>query len=365
MEARTDLRVLGAGLLLGVLVLLGAASPNSDARPPNGFYGVMWDRSAVDAPAALQRDQFRLMRRSGVESIRTTFSWEQAQPEAWKPPSFDATDRVVELAARYGIAVLPVVMYTPFWARAVPEGAGSSRPAHVTDYVRYLEQLVHRYGPHGSFWARHPGLRPQPIREWQVWNEPNLWAYWAVEPRHRWAFEYVRLLNASYDAIKRLDPGATVVLGALANKSWRGVGRLYRTRQRPRFDVAAINLYTSTPAKIIRGARIVRGVLRRAGVGSMPLWLTEITWPATANLLGPGPIPRWYTTTKGTARRLTRAYSLAARRRRPLNLERVYWYTWASPYSGENPFDYSGLVRWTGRDFVPQPALNAFRSAAR
>jgi hypothetical protein len=116
--------------------------------------------------------------------------------------------------------------------------------------------------------------------------------------------------------------------------------------------------YTSTPANIIKGARIVRGVLRRASVGMKPLWLTEITWPATANLLGPAPIPRWYTTTKGTARRL-------ARRHRRLNLERVYWYTWASPYSGRNPFDYSGLVRWNGHDFVPQPALTAYKAAAR
>ena len=53
------------------------------------------------------------------------------------------------------------------------------------------------------------------------------------------------------------------------------------------------------------------------------------------------------------ARKLARLYSLAVRHHERLKLERAYWYTWASDYSTFNPFDYSGLVRWTGRRFVP------------
>jgi polysaccharide biosynthesis protein PslG len=326
----------------------------------------MWDRSAVDAPAALQRDQFRLMRRSGVESIRTTFSSEQAEPEAGRPPDFHATDRIVGLAARHGIHLLPVVVYTSFWARAVTGAGGTSPPMRNADYVRYVEQLVRRYGPRGRFWAQHPRLKAQPIRHWQVWNEQNLARFWwrGKDPR-RWAPEFLRLLNSSYDAIKRLDPEATVVLGALGNKSWLGLARLYRVKARPRFDVAAINLYTARPGNAIRTMKIVRSVLRRQDERRTPLWLTEIIWPAAGGLPGPPMIPSWYTTTTGSARRVRRLYSLAADHRRRLRLERVYWYTWASPYSGHDRFDYTGLVRWTGRDFIPQPALNAFTAAAR
>ena len=46
-----------------------------------GFYAVMWDRDATKAPLAEQEAQWALMARSGVESVRTVFSWALAQPE--------------------------------------------------------------------------------------------------------------------------------------------------------------------------------------------------------------------------------------------------------------------------------------------
>jgi hypothetical protein len=256
-------------------------------------------------------------------------------------------------------------MYTPFWARIHFYAGFSSRPRHVGHYASFVEELVRRYGPNGSFWDERPDLARRPLRAWQIWNEPNLPHFWWTGRSGRWTRSYGRLLNASYDAIKRADPGAKVVLGALANESWRDLGRLYRSKEPPRFDVAAINLFTSSPRNILRGLRLVRAVLDRAGDGDKPLWLTETTWPATGHLLGPPPIANWDTTRSGMARKLTRLYSLAGRHRERLKLERAYWYTWASDYSTSNPFDYSGLVRWTGRRFVPEPALAAFRAAAK
>ena len=107
---------LGLALLVAVIAA-PAAVARDEAAPPDGFYGVMWDRSAMIAPAALQEAQFALMRRSGVETVRTTFSWEDAQPRQNEPTNFAPTDRLVELAARHRIELLPVIIYTPFWAR--------------------------------------------------------------------------------------------------------------------------------------------------------------------------------------------------------------------------------------------------------
>ena len=69
----------------------------------------------------------------------------------------------------------------------------------------------------------HPGAVLPRVRLWQAWNEPNLardlspqwvvrggrWVAWA--PAH-----YRRMLNAFHDAVKGVDPAATVVTAGTA-----------------------------------------------------------------------------------------------------------------------------------------------------
>jgi hypothetical protein len=325
----------------------------------------MWDRSAMAAPAALQEAQFALMRRSGVETVRTA--------SLGRTPSRTSTSRRTSLTLIGSSSSPPGTASSscrssstrPSGTASTTTAGFSSRPRQVGAYTRFVEELVHRYGPSGTFWDERPDLPRRPLRYWQIWNEPNLPIFWWTARPGRWMRSYGRLLNASYDAVKRVDPGAKVVLGALANDSWRELRRLYRSKEPPRFDVAAINLFTSSTGNILRGLRRVRAVLNRAGDADKPLWLTETTWPATGHLLGSLPISDWDTTAAGMATKLARLYALTARHHQRLELKRVYWYTWASDYSSSDPFDYSGLVRWTGRRFVPEPALDAFSAAAR
>jgi hypothetical protein len=63
------------------LLLVGSPPAMAKRKVPQGFYGVMWDRAATDAPDAEQEAQWSLMASSGVESVRTVFNWARAQPE--------------------------------------------------------------------------------------------------------------------------------------------------------------------------------------------------------------------------------------------------------------------------------------------
>jgi hypothetical protein len=55
-----------------------------------------------------------------------------------------------------------------------------------------------------------------------------------------------------------------------------------------------------------------------------------------------------------------------ARRRQQLGLDRVFWFTWASPYGrGGSVFNYAGLQEYRDGAFTPQPALEAFKRRAR
>ena len=64
-------------------------------------------------------------------------------------------------------------------------------------------------------------------------------------------------------AIDAADPGATVVLAALADYAWKHMARLNRYRIGRYYDVAAINLFTARPASVMRGVRYVRRQMRR------------------------------------------------------------------------------------------------------
>jgi hypothetical protein len=261
-----------------------------------------------------------------------------------------------------------VVRTTPSWAALNPFERGSP-PRDVNDYTAYLSALIARYGPQGSFWIEHPELPWRPVRSWQIWNEPHLNLWWNVDGRsvNAWAREYAELLKAAKATIDAADPGATVVLAALADYAWKHLDRLNRFDVGRYFDVAAINLFTARPKFVMRGVRFVRRALRRGGAGRKPVWLTEATWPA-----GKGRVTRpatswqraWYTTDDGMARRLRTIYSIAIKNRRRLRIGRVVWYTWSSAYRDNDLFDYSGLIRFSGGEYEARPALAAYAESA-
>jgi hypothetical protein len=356
-----------AGLAAGLAaaLLLGVPGPAAlAARAPNGFFGAMWDGPVASSPDPEQERQFGLMSRSGVESLRVAISWAEMEP-APLPPRFEKTDRLVSLAARHGVRLLPVVVGTPDWAKQETFEAGSP-PRNPEDYADFLRDLVGRYGPGGSFWSEHPELPYRPIREWQAWNEPHLDGYWS-SPGEGWPAGYVKLLAAAYRAIKGEDPGARVVLAALADYSWRHIARIYDQGGRPYFDAATLNVYTWRPVFVLKAIRRFKQAMRSHRDGRTPIYLTEVGWPASLHR-NPRPAARWQraweTTDAGMARRLRRFFSLAISRRAALGLRRVYWYSWASSYERGSIFNFMGLNLFDGDRFETKPALRAFRALA-
>jgi hypothetical protein len=358
---------MGRAILVSLALLL-AIAPAAEAakrRVPQGFYGVMYDRGVATAPEGDQDDQNALMARSGVESARAVFSWAAAQPQPGLAPDLSETDALVARMTRRGVRLLPVVINTPLWARRYPDEAASP-PLNPTDYDAYLQALIARYGPAGSFWPEHPELKKRPLRDWQIWNEPHLPGFW-FSPDEPWEDSYTDLLRAAHDAVKQADPGAKVVLAALADFSWRHVKKVYDAGGRGLFDVMTMNFYTAKPSDEVRAVRKVRKVLKRNGNARMPVWLTEIAWPAAR---GRDKVRArwqraWYQTDRGMAKRLTQGYAVLVKYHRSLRLGRVYWYTWSSEYKRGDLFNFAGLLRFNGAIFKPKPALKAFQRSAR
>jgi hypothetical protein len=353
-------------------------SPATPAAVPAGFVGV-----DVDGPVFGQNDTIDLDRQvgtmvaNGVESVRVAFNWAAAEPYAsWskvptmdrgeytnvdgKPFLFTQTDAVVGAAAAHDVTVLPTVLYTPSWDARDNKRGPINTPRRTGPYGGYLTALIGRYGPHGGFWKANPQIHRLPIRSWQIWNEENLTYYWP-QP---FASSYVGLLRTAHAAIRKADPGAKVVLGALTNLAWKSIGQIYKIGgARNLFDVASINGFTKLPADVILYMRFMRDAMIHFNDGRKPLLATEISWPSAQ-----GKSHQKFdfdTTEAGQARDIAALLPMIGANYKSLRLAGFYYYTWMGDESDRSlAFNFAGLLRFDDNKVTIKPALGAFRRAA-
>ncbi len=365
--------------MLFISALLTVSAPSGWARslpgtpvPPN-FVGVDLDGPPLNPADGIDPTaQFDRMVSHGVETVRVAFSWAAAQPyrrfhevpasEAARftnvhgvPTDFTQTDSLVLLASAYHLKLLPTILYAPGWDEGPNRSGAYGPPRRTGPFKAFLTALIKRYGPRGSFWAHNSA--GMPIRWWQIWNEPNLSYYWP-QP---FAKSYVAVLRAAHSAIKRADPGAQVVLGALTNAAWKFLGQVdSQPGAVSAYDVISVNAFTAQPAGVIKYLSYVRRAAIHDGARRKPIIASELSWSS-----GKGKTPQnytWNTDEKGQARKISALLPMLAAKRRALNLTNFYYYTWMGAEArGNIAFDFAGLLRYDSQGRIhAKPALSAF-----
>jgi hypothetical protein len=324
--------------------------------------------------------QLDVMIASGVETIRVDFDWATVQPYAsWShvpsdersqfvdqggiPTDFATLDALVGLAAERQMTVVPVLVNAPGWAGQTYKGGIVALPRSPAAYAAFARAVVLRYGSRGTFWRTNRQIPKVPIEWWQVWNEPNIPAFWPPQPYYS---RYMALLRAAHAAIKSADPAAKVVLAGLPNYSWLELARLYKFRgARTLFDVVAVHPYTKTPQGVITIIGYVRQEMNLAGDGTKPIIADEISWPSSLGQTIHDTGYDFATTEAGQAQNIARVLPMLARNRRRLGLAGFYYYDWAG-LERQNylAFDFSGLFRLSDGVFVAKPAFDVFRRAS-
>jgi hypothetical protein len=322
-----------------VALVLPAGAQSAPPPPTADFYGVT---SATEMEPA----EYERMAGGGVRTLRVPFFWPFIEPRPPEPPPavpglpvgipedrtrWQATDRLVEGAARSGIQVLPFVYGSPDWVA----GGDFWRPPIGDDAAKaawqdFLGDLVRRYGPGGEFWGelafRDPAVTPQPITDWQIWNEANSPVFWHPRPQ---AAEYREVVSLAAEAIRAADPGATIVLGGMFGSPTRGV-RAWRFLERFHaggevagdFDAYALHPYAPKLAGIAAQANRLSRAIAAGPNPVAPLWITEIGWPTAG--------PEGFALVKseqGQKRLLARSFRLFATRSE-WNVQKVVWYVW-------------------------------------
>ena len=227
-------------------------------------------------PWELERD-LQLMTDLGIDSLRLDFDWSRLEGTEGQL-DWDRTDRIVEAATERRIAIHGLLAYTPSWAR--PPGTSDKHPpTDIEAFARFAAGVTERYHEAG-------------VDSWEVWNEPNVADFWepGADPD-----TYARLLRATADAIRSVDPDAIVVSGGLAPARDRDGDLAPQTFLRRMFDELEPGLvdgvaihpysYPASPSDRSKDWNVfgqlpaIRDLVAEAGAEALPIWLTEFGAP--------------------------------------------------------------------------------------
>jgi hypothetical protein len=173
--------------------------PQKSARLQSPEYSVqafMWYRPEI---ADRDMNQIKAM---GFTWVKQQFAWRDI--EGAKKGAFDWShpDEIIYRANVQGLDVLARMDNAPDWAAPGcfdPATASMGPARNLKDWTDFLT----------AFATRYKGR----VRAYQIWNEPNLAREWCKQPPN--PEQYVQLLKASYQAIKRADPNALVISAGL------------------------------------------------------------------------------------------------------------------------------------------------------
>lgn len=350
--------------LLALMAFAGAAR----AVPAN-FWGVVPQGIPTE-------EQWSKLKAGGVDSVRIPINWSAIEPS---PNTYDWTelDALVKRTSAAGLEMLPFISGAPQWAvpaATIPRTGGAKAPARLpvsgraaSAWSAMLKQLVRRYGPNGTLWAQNPTIIKRPLRNWQIWNEPNF-QYFVAHPN---AAEYGKLVKLSFAALRSADPGAQVILAGLFARPKGGKAKgatnpyaskflqaMYETTPgvKTRFNGVALHPYTGNYAELKPEIEEFRKVLTANHDGNKGLWVTELGWssqPPPANPL----LNIFAKGLKGQAQQLKGSFTLLSAKAAAWKVQRVYWFSVDDQPGACNFCDGSGLFK---SGFVPKPAWKEF-----
>lgn len=320
-----------------------AETPPSDPtrRPLFGF-----NDQSIGYSLASPAEDAELAQRGGASVARITFDWRWAEPEPgrWDLARYDALYR--ELTAR-GIRPVWVLLFAPHWAWDADVDCDQWRqdctypPAaeHDADWRAMVDKVVRRY----------PGSAAI-----EVWNEPNLYAFWRPRPDPE---RYAELLRSTSEAARAAQPDLPVLAGAVTNSPVDGAWGMSETSFLTRLlaagggasaDALSVHLYKQGAGSydfVGAGLRSMRAARDAAGLQQLPIWVTE-TGVSTTDT-----DPAYRTTDQGQADDLVGVYTrLAAQPDVAAVIVHTLIERPASTGAGEVGY---GLVRG---DLTPKPA---------
>ncbi len=252
---------------VGKMALLGKVKPKHSsaiARSPWGIQVGSLDVSIVKKASEIGVKWTRLQASwSAIEKQRGVYDWQE-------------TDSGFATAIENGI--------TPFVC------IGESNKLYLAMNTAVDPKLTEIYGSHllppptdsaaMKAWLAFVGKvierYKDKIKYWEVWNEPNHFAYWGDTPSGK---EYGRLLNQTAKVIKSIDPEAKVLAGAMAGLDPEFTDDFLGAGNASLVDIITFHNYGAIPEERIYKALQVWDVINKHNSG-ISLWQGECGYPS-------------------------------------------------------------------------------------
>ncbi len=177
---------------------------------------------------------------------------------------FKKLDHYLELAKQNNVNICYVLGQTPTWASSRPDYSSSYGwgaafpPTDIEDWRDYVRTIATRYKGQ--------------ISCYEIWNEPNLTAYYAGTPQ-----ELVELAREAYPILKEIDPEIILVgPGVVREVGIPWLDDYFEAGGGSFLDVVAMHSYANPPETILSViVDDVKDLMLQYSIKDKPLWLTE------------------------------------------------------------------------------------------
>ncbi|MBM4425444.1 MAG: hypothetical protein FJ030_19040 [Chloroflexi bacterium] len=247
-----------------------------------------------EVESAKREKQAQLIAEAGFHWLRQEFPWYDIEisgkgnfDDCRFPPchsAWDKYDEIVDLADEHGLEIIARLSSPPSWSRADGDARGAfAPPDHFADFADYATAVADRYRGR--------------VTHFQIWNEPNIYPEWGeqtVNPE-----SYTELLCAAYGAIKKANPDAVVLAGALAPTNeltgdnlneFVFLQRMYDAGAGACFDIMSVQGYglwsgptdqRLSPITVNYSRHVyLRDIMVRNGDEGKAIWISEMNWNA-------------------------------------------------------------------------------------
>lgn len=244
-------------------------------------------------------------KRAGASIISTRALWTDLQQREGAAYDWRLLDLVVDEARRQGLAVrLRTGTLPPFAVDRSARRDGEParwRPPRTTAELQ-------RWSRHLRRLTRHVAGRVDYL---EIWREPNTSDFWPPGPDPE---GFARLLEASYRAVKRVDPAMSVISGGLEHNDLGFLAATYDARDdlfgedARLFDQVGVHPYSGDRApRAVSAGQVTDGpsgrvdrnflgfqglheVMRSNGDEAVPIYIGEFGYP-TRSVGGVGAVP--------------------------------------------------------------------------
>ncbi len=210
------------------------------------------------------------IKNAGIEWIRIDFYWSEIEKTKG---TFDykEIDRIVKYCRENEIYIVGILSSSPLWSN---NGKGINYPPdNLNDWKNFVASSVKRYR--------------NDIKHWNIWNEPNVKKFFALEKDI-----FVRDIFLPAAATIRIDSPLSFIVGPeLAHlegegSEWYFWMKYILTECKDYIDIVSHHIYKNSGVySIFESLEIgenilpsVKKVIEDSGFASSPFWITETGW---------------------------------------------------------------------------------------